>query len=216
VSLLMTRVAAVAAGALAALAGGHPGASAGSLGGCPPAHAQVLARSPTARVFSLGGASPRIGSGSTAVYGCLVRGGNPIALAPGPFARSHVGPVKLAGDVVAYGFTLLGVDTAQGSVRVLDLAGLRRLHDLPATSPPRHPESFTNVTALVLTRAGAVAWIGQKGGIGQRPTFEVHRADRSGAALLDSGAAIAPGSLRLSGHSVSWRDHGRSSSARLG
>jgi hypothetical protein len=166
-------------------------------------------------VFALGSTSRLIGRPSTSVYGCLLRGGRPVALSSGVLTRGRVGPVKLAGGAVAYASTVMGVDTASSAVRVLNLRDRRLVHDLPATSGPRRPESFTSVTALVVTRAGAVAWIGQSSGIGRRPTFEVHRADRSGTALLDSGAAIEPASLRRSGHLVSWRDRGRSSSARL-
>jgi hypothetical protein len=212
---MLARVVAAAASAVAALAVADPGASAGLPRGCPPSHATVLARSPSARVYALAGNSRPTGPTTTNVYGCLLRGGRPIALASSAARRSRVGPVVLAGDVVAYASTLMAVDTASSSVRVLDLERRRRLRELPATSGPRRPESFTSVTALVVTRVGAVAWIGQDSRIGGRPTFEVHRADRSGVAELDSGAAIGPASLRLSGHTVSWRDHGRTLSARL-
>jgi hypothetical protein len=210
---LISGIAAVVAAAAAALGSATPAASS-SHGGCYPAGVRELARDAVARVYE---ASPPARSsrlGGAAVYACYLRRGHPVALAPaGGFTR--VGPVALAGPVVAYAATAMGVDTSSSSVVVLNLAsGARRT--LTAASPPRRPESFTAVSALVVTARGSVAWIASRSGIGQpQPTFEVRSARASGTALLDSGTSIAAASLRRAGARVTWTDGGRTRSAPL-
>jgi hypothetical protein len=77
-------------------------------------------------------------------------------------------------------------------------------------------ESFQAVGSLVLRADGGVAWIGTRSSIvGGRKLVEVRKADRSGAALLDSGPAVDSGSLRLRGSKLTWKHGGRIRSATL-
>jgi hypothetical protein len=63
---------------------------------------------------------------------------------------------------------------------------------------------------------GGVAWIGTASSIvGRRKLIEVHKADPTGAALLDSGSAVDRGSLRLHGSKLTWRRGGRVRSTTL-
>jgi hypothetical protein len=210
---LVSGIAAVVAAAAVALGGATPAASSGQ-GGCYPAGVRQLARDAVARVYEAGtpAGGPRLGG--TAVYACYLRRGHPVALAPaGGFTR--VGPVALAGPVVAYASAAMGVDTSSSTVSVLNLAsGARRT--LTAASPPRRPESFTAVSSLVVTARGSVAWIASRSGVGQpQTTYEVRRSDASGSALLDSGTSIASSSLRRAGAKITWIDGGRTRSAPL-
>ena len=101
---------------------------------------------------------------------------------------------------------------------VVDVASRRTLLTIPqvACSVDAGIISFGDVTDLVVTYRGSVAWIVHEGGIRQATTFEVHSAQTSGTpALLDEGQAIVPGSLRLSHQIVSWENAGQRRSAHL-
>ena len=75
---------------------------------------------------------------------------------------------------------------------------------------------FREVTDLVVTYRGSIAWIVRKGAQCKTTTFEVHSAQVSGTpALLEGGPAIGPGSLRLSHQTVSWENAGQRRSAHL-
>ena len=208
---LLGPVTAIVAAAAAALSSAVPASSAPA-GGCYPAHARQLARSRSARVYEIGPVRPGPLAGAR-VYACYLRRGRPVALGA-TAERMRVGPVRLAGAEVAYGATSMGVDTGFAQVVVLNLAtGARR--SAAAATPPTRPESFSSVTALVVTSAGSAAWIASRSGIGQTGTYEVHRSDRAGAVLLDSGPAIAPSSLERRGSTVTWTNSGRVRSAPL-
>jgi hypothetical protein len=65
---------------------------------------------------------------------------------------------------------------------------------------------------LIVNEHGSVAWIvSRREERNKSMTSEVHSASTSGSALLlDAGASITPGSLRLApGGQVSWADAGR-------
>lgn len=217
---LVGRIAAIALAGAAALspgsaatpsAGSNATSAAGA--GCFPAHAHQLARSPAARVYEVGPARSGPLTGDT-VYACYLRRGRPLRLGASA-GRMRVGPVVLAGAHVAYASTAMGVDTGSTEVVVVNLAsGARR--SLAAVSPPRRPESFSAVTALVVTGAGSAAWIGSRSGIGQpHATYEVRRFQAATVTVLDSGPTVAPRSLRRRGSTVSWTDAGRTRSAPL-
>ena len=72
-----------------------------------------------------------------------------------------------------------------------------------------------NVTDLVLSSRGAVAWI-VRTDPNSRSRFEVRAAGSNHVQrLLDSSAKIAPNSLRLSGSTLTWVDAGHRRSASL-
>jgi hypothetical protein len=176
---------------------------------CGPAGvgARTLASDALARVYAVG----------QAVYGCAAGGGRSIRL--GDTARSlkegRAGPIAVAGTVAAYGFTRFGVDTATTEVMVRRLTDGATLSELPA-SQVVGPESFQSVGSIVVKPGGAVAWIGSDTSIlGHRTRDEVHAARGSSDSLLDSGPGIVPGSLRLDGSALSWRDGGVTRHAAL-
>jgi hypothetical protein len=128
----------------------------------------------------------------------------------------RVDPVMVVGRLAAYGLESCGVDTASAEVVVRRLADGKILLSASATAHVLGPESFQMVRSIVAKPDGAVAWIsGASSILAHRATVEVHRADAQGQTLLDSGAAIAPGSLRLHGSTVTWSDRGKTRSAKL-
>jgi hypothetical protein len=176
---------------------------------CGPAGARTLAASRLARVYSLRGS----------VYGCSVKGHQSYRLghASRSIREGRVGPVAAAGEAAAYGLTQYGVDTVSASVIVRRLRDGKQVRGLAATSKALGPESFESVDSIVVNRTGAVAWIAEGGSVisGHRREVEVDRADARGHSVLDSGAGIDSGSLRLHGSTISWRDGAATPSATL-
>jgi hypothetical protein len=127
----------------------------------------------------------------------------------------RVGPVAVAGPLVAAAVTRCGVDTGQAEVEIVRLPSGSRLYSHLAIGNPG-PESFATVTGLVLSGRGAVAWIARSSSIlSHRASIEVHAGDAQGTRRLDSGPQVEEGSLRLSGDTVSWRHGSIRRSARL-
>jgi hypothetical protein len=186
-------------------------ASAAGQSRCRPPGAHTLAADRTARVFSW----------HRTVYGCIKATGKRRNLGGAGFCNlpaGRVAPVRLAGDLVAYGVETCGVDTGSSTVVVRNLATGRRLADLPAFMLSLGAESFVSVQALVLRHDGAVGWIagGQSIVSHGPPSYEVHRFEGGTSSLLESGTAISPSSLRLAGSRMTWRDGGVTHSATLG
>jgi hypothetical protein len=174
---------------------------------CGPASAQTLARGSLARVFVQRGT----------VYACVAESRQWASLGTtGNCVRaSHVDAVAVAGRLVAAALMTCGVDTGATSIEVMRVSDEHRLLTTPAIGNPG-PESYTHVTGLVLTPEGAAAWIARAASIAtHRTVTEVHAASAGSTRVLDSGAGIAPGSLRLSGRTVSWQDGSARRSARL-
>jgi hypothetical protein len=145
------------------------------------------------------------------VFGCSFAGGRSFRL--GNVARSireaRVQPVAIAGNDAAYGLSSFGVDTIGTEVVIRRLTDGKRLRTFPATRAAV-VEGSQSVGSLAARRDGAVAWIGVvRSIVGGREAIEVHAADGHASAdhVLDSGAQIAPGSLRLRGSTLTWR-HG--------
>lgn len=127
-----------------------------------------------------------------------------------------VGLVRVAGRMVAYSTRAQGVDTALESVSVRRLTDGKRLHQDRATPGVFGAESFQSVASLVVRPDGGVAWIGTSSSIGgPHHVVEVLRHDRRGLKLLDSGAAVAPKSLRLRSSTLRWRHGGVTRRASL-
>jgi hypothetical protein len=174
---------------------------------CGPVDAPTLASSSEARVYSSHGS----------VYGCSFVGHRAFRL--GTTARSihesRVEPVVVAGDAAAYGLVSFGVDTVSASVVVRRLTDGKQLANFAVTRSAV-PEGVESVRSLALKSNGAVGWIGLAHSIvGGREVIEVHAVDApaspparaSANRLLDSGAQVAPASLRLHGSTLTWK-HG--------
>jgi hypothetical protein len=169
---------------------------------CGPFDAKTLDASSQARVYAAG----------NVVYGCAMTGSGSFRLGQrsGCVGAGHVGPVRVAGQLAAYGLTRCGVDTGFAQVTVRRLTDGKRLRRFAATTSPG-VESFQSVASLVLRADGAVAWIGTGHSIIAHgtPRVEVYAADHGAPARqVDSGLSIRPGSLTLHGRQLGWKDHG--------
>ena len=177
--------------------------------GCGPASAKTVTAKRGARVYDQG----------ASVYGCSASTGRRFRLGASSttLSQPRVGLVALAGADAAYALSSHGVDTGSTQVVVRRLTDGKMLHSAPAVSRVSEPESFSSVTALVVKPDGATAWIGVAHSIVNHgpEVFEVHRVDRHGRALLDSGPGIAPRSLRVHSSRLTWSDAGRARSATL-
>ncbi len=72
------------------------------------------------------------------------------------------------------------------------------------------------VTDLVLKPNGSVAWIVDRlAFMGSPHTIDVVAVDSTGRRLLDSGLAVDPTSLTLTGSTLTWRKGGATKSATL-
>jgi hypothetical protein len=175
-------------------------APSGATSNCVPAGAHVLASSASAAVYSSG----------SVVYGCsdLTRLQTKLGHVSSCIQAHRIYPVRVVGDLSAYGDEVCGVDTGTTSVVVLRLSDGKQLSSDPATTGLVFPESYESIGSLVLRSDGAVAWISvTQSVVGGAAKIEVQKDDH-GQRLLDSGAAIKPGSLVLHGSMLSWK-HGR-------
>jgi hypothetical protein len=150
------------------------------------------------------------------VYGCAAGGSSRSyllgrlgsCLAPNaPTAEGAVGPVRIAGRVAAFASAVCGVDAGQTTVIVRRLSDGEFLHSRAATTRIG-VEGHQEVGSLVVKDDGAVAWIATADSIGApRLVRQLARVDKRGFRVLDSGPAVAVGSLTLRGPTISWR-HG--------
>ena len=191
---------AVTAAVLAAIGGGTAAASAP----CAPAGAHVKLADRRAQVYALG----------KAIYACdrRTRSTTKLGQASLCVATARVDNLALAGDVVAYGLDRCGVDTGSTTVLVRRVSNGKLLHSFAAITGPGLVESYQSINSLIVTPKSAVAWIATDSSIvGHGRRLEVHANRR----LLDSGAGIAPTSLRLHGSTLSWRDGASTRTATL-
>ena len=180
-----------------------------TLTSCLPAHAHQRAMDRFAVVYQ--GRDPR---GRAELVACSRTSGQRLSLGAletgSDGSRGKVIAVALAGPIVGYG-GLSPVDQdghgAPGEVIVVrDLRTGMVLHrvSVGAHSGPSVPRLA--LARLVVTSTGAAAWITED----SRPRDrEVWAVDRSGTRRLARGAEIAPESLALAGHTVSWLRRGR-------
>jgi hypothetical protein len=207
-SVAAAMVALAACGSSAALPSGSAGGAAAARG-CGPAGARTLAASTVARVYSV----------RQTVYGCSDHTGRRtrLGVTSSCIQNELIGPVRVAGELAAYGDEICGVDTGSTSVIVLRLSDRRRLTSEPAVTGLLLPESYESVESLVVKADGAVAWIATGGSIvgHGRGSVEVHAVAGGMRRLLDAGAGIRPGSLRLSGSRVTWEHGSTTRSATL-
>jgi tRNA(Arg) A34 adenosine deaminase TadA len=129
---------------------------------------------------------------------------------------NKVGPVKVAGALAAYGVQSCGIDTGSGRVVVRRLSDGKVLRRDTATSLALGPEPYSSVGSIVVKADGSVAWIGSASSIVVHLKHaEVHKLEKAGDTVLESGAAIKPGSLRLHRSRLTWTDGSHTRSATL-
>jgi len=186
------------------------------LANCLPPHTRTLAKDREVRVYSLARKLPI----REDVYACVLGRGTTFALAkPRRYQPASIDHIALAGTIVAYTEATHGVDTASTDIVVLDVAKRRILLTIPRAGGfvDACVISFSEVTDLVVTRLGSVAWIVRKGTRCKTSTFQVYRARVSATAPapLEEGPAIGAMSLRLANQTVSWVNGQARRSARL-
>jgi hypothetical protein len=152
-------------------------------------------------------------------YACLLRRGTTVTLAkPSRYHQDSIHHVVLAGAIIAYTYSNHGVDTGSTGITAVDVASGRTLLTVPGAGGFVDGcfIGFREITDLVVTYRGSVAWIVRKGARCQTTTFEVYSAQVSGTpALLEEGPAIGSESLRLSHRTVSWENAGQRRFAHL-
>jgi hypothetical protein len=204
----------VATAALAACAAATTGL--GQRPSCLPAHAHTIAKDRGVRVYALTGKTPTRGG----TYACLLRRGTTVTLSkPGPGRPVSIEHITLAGTIVAFTHSTHGIDARNTDIVVVDVASRRTLLTVPGAGGFIDAcfISFREVTDLLATDRGSIAWLVRKGANCKTTTYEVYSAQASGGAptLLEEGPAIVPGSLHLSDGTVSWENAGQRKSARL-
>jgi hypothetical protein len=213
-SRFVTLALAVAAGALGSCGASSDHGTTSTTGArttttaCEQQGAHTIAADRKARVFSKRGI----------VYGCALRTGKQYRLGQltSCIGSDRAAPLALADELVGYGSERCGIDTGTSQVIVRNLAGGKQLRAEAALTGRLGPEAYVSVDSLVLKADGAVAWIATGGSIVARGrTREVHRADATGRAVLDSGTPIDPSSLRLHGLRLTWKRGRDTRSAEL-
>ena len=176
---------------------------------CSPRGSETITQDRSVRVYSIPEYIEGVRQKHEGIYACVLRSGKTIALKPPRryLPLHQLDHITLAGVIVAFGDGWHGIDSGCTSIVVLDLASGRTLLRLPQVA------CFVDagfvregqLTDLVVNSHGSVAWIASKGRREARG-FEVHSANTGSTALLDEGPEIVPGSLRLAGGEVTWRD----------
>jgi hypothetical protein len=187
---------------------------------CFPRHAHTIAENHDVRVYSLA----RNSSTHEGTYACFRPRGTTVTLSKParrrPASRlrfASIDHVALAGAIVAYAASTHAVDTGSTEIVVVDVASGRTLLTAPGGGfIDGCFIRFSDLTDLVVTSRGSVAWIMRKGAGCKTTSFEVYSAQPSGApTLLEEGPAIAPESLRIAHHTVGWENAGQRKSAYL-
>jgi hypothetical protein len=188
---------------------------------CLPHGAETIALNRNVRVYSI----PEYVEGarieSPGTYACERRRGTTLALAPvnrkRPRLRHELRHVTLAGTIVAFVDFQFFIDAGCDVIEVVDMARQQMVLVVPDVGcRGKRVGGEAQAAKLVVNEHGSVAWITQtwmvqRGGHVGSVSFEVHDANRGGSmALLDTGAGIVPGSLRLApGGEVTWLDAAR-------
>jgi hypothetical protein len=165
----------------------------------------VIAHDHAVRVYTLGA-----GAG-TRVEACLAgRGTRMTLLAPAKGSRHRsLGSFAFAGTKLAYVEDQFGVDSGTLSIVVVDVARRRVLRTFGGVGGyvDAGIAGSSNVSDVVLSAKGSVAWITETHGPPATPglTVAVHAATATGAVrTLDEGPDIEAGSLTLSGGMLGW------------
>jgi hypothetical protein len=189
---------------------------------CVPRGSETIAADRSVRVYRTPEYVEGVRQPDKGIYACLFRTGTSLALEPAHpgFPRHSLGPFALAGTVLAFVDSQHGVDTGCRGINVIDMAKSRTILSVPDVGCFSANFGGLGVLAvdLIVNEHGSVAWISSRREEMKEPmTFNVHSARTSGSVLLlDAGANITPGSLRLApGGEVSWVDGSRARYASL-
>lgn len=152
-------------------------------------------------------------------YACLYRTQRPVHLGdvgPAGMFSDRISPVRLAGRYVATAeeYTAASGDALGAVIQVRDMRSGALVQRFQS---PGDPNTY-DVTDLELRTNGSVAWSARiVQGMPATTTYEVRRfpTTESHSTILDSGPAIAPRSLALSGRTIYWTSDGAPRSATL-
>jgi hypothetical protein len=194
---VLTVEAAFAASLLAAFAPGLADASPARLA-CAEQHGRTIASSTFARIYQNNGKT----------FGCLYSSNRRMQIGTyGSALGETVGQrnIQLAGRFVAFEDYTEARRLLLYAVRVVDLRSGKRVSVSPTGRTPDFAYLGYGIgptTTIRLRSTGQVAWIVRDITL-RTPGFEVHKHDRRDQ-LLAAGADIAPASLGLIGHRLSW------------
>jgi opacity protein-like surface antigen len=184
-------------------------------GGCRTQPATTLLSSPTGRLF----AQYRLTSQGFMpyVFGCLFDTDRRFPLGQA-YDDAQVALPRLAGPFAAWVAACSAAGPCTGSIGVLDLRTGAFVHRGIFPDTPLDPYS-SGFADLELKDNASVAWIAVHSGMGGPPPVhlgtEVWALDGLGRRMLDSGADISPGSLRLQDSTLTWENGGVERSAPL-
>ncbi len=156
-------------------------AGSGQHSSCPPPHAHTIAKDEDVRVYSLTGKIPTRGG----TYACLLRSGKIVTLTkPGLRRPPSIEHITFAGAIIAYTDSSHGVDTGSTDIMVLDIASGRTLLTVPRAGDfiDGCYMGFHDVTDLVVTRRGSVAWLVREGAECKTTTVAAYSAQAGSAA----------------------------------
>jgi hypothetical protein len=189
---------------------------------CFPRGANTIALDRSVRVYTMPEYVGGVRTKRAGTYACLLHRGTTLALKPTrpkpPLPELE--HITLAGTIVAFVDFQHGIDSGCDVIEVIDIVRSRIVLVVPEVGCEVDGGFVKNeeATDLVVNEHGTVAWILTRNGFGHpSESIEVHSETTSGStALLDSGAGIVPGSLRLTpGDEVTWLDAGRQLYAHL-
>jgi hypothetical protein len=184
---------------------------------CHPRRAHAVVQDGKVRVYSVKVTKP---IEREVTYACLLRTGKRLPLTEpndGQFPGS-VGHVTLAGPIAGFTYSTHGIDTGTTDIVLVDVAGRRTLLKLPGVGSfiDACVIRFSEVEDLVVSELGSVAWIARMGSGCQTKTFQVHSALVGGVpTLLEEALEIAPDSLSLLNHRLTWENAHQPRSAYL-
>lgn len=195
---------------------------------CTARGAHTIIKTETGRIFS----TP-LGDTAARIWGCLYSQNRRYFLGedgdcdPG----AVVGKLILIGRYVGYVSTSCNIDQGEDSVVVRDLRTGRVKYDVPSATGTEDGAASTEVTDLVMSRTGSVAWIANwdanSGGMetphpnDDRQVRKLEPGAPEGGTLLGSGLDIEPGSLALSSRTragfswLYWQEGGATQTGRL-
>ncbi len=126
--------------------------------------------------------------------------------------------IKLAGPMAAFTYSTHGIDTGNTDIVVVDVVSRHQLLKLPGVGGDVDAGiiSISDIEDLLVTNNGSAAWITGRGRARRVDTFQVYDALVGGTpTLLEEGPEIAPNSLSLSRHQLTWENAGQPHSAHL-
>jgi hypothetical protein len=189
-----------------------------SVGPCAPAGSRTLATDGRARVYSVPLGS---GAGSVRVFGCMFATAKPVSLGTTSLAAdaATIEPrtVALTSPWAAYSLSEQGSVFGEVYVALKNLRTGKAKRKADAGLDQLGPGKSSAVTDIVVSAAGAVAWIVTGSAEGPpRQAREIVAIDSTGVRrTLDAAADIDPHSLVLRRHRLSWTDGGVRHSAAL-